>query len=216
MCCGPPTHIEPTRSSDCGTGSGSTCLLAIAIGGRRACKQWGSTRLSMNSILSHWASSARDCPALDRVWMAAVGCGVVVLEGRWAHPGWTRPTDPGTWVDLGVWAAVSVLESELDYPSRGIALVYALMRSYTRGCRLVPWEEIVDFAIDWHLSPDEQRRYAEYDIDERSSEHRLLRSACHFMQDTGVFVTSDEGLTLTPFGDVFVTAWLKYREQTSD
>ena len=160
--------------------------------------------------------NARDCPALDRVWMAAVGCGVVVLEGRWAHPGWTRPTDPGTWVDLGVWAAVSVLESELDYPSRGIALVYALMRSYTRGCALVPWEEIVDFAIDWRLTPDEQRMYAEYDVDVRSSEHRLLRSACHFMQDTGVFVTSDDGLTLTAFGDVFMTAWLGYREQTSD
>jgi hypothetical protein len=159
--------------------------------------------------------NARDCPALDRLWLAAVGCGAVLLDGRWAYPAWSRPTDPDTWVNVGVRATVSVLESELDYPSRGIGLVYALIRSYTRGCALVPWEEIVDFAIDWHRSPDERRRYAEYGVDERSSEHRLLRSACHFMQDTGVFVTNDDGLTLTPFGDVFVTAWLKYRERPS-
>jgi hypothetical protein len=104
-----------------------------------------------------------------------------VLDCKWAYLAWSRPTDPDTWVNLGVRAAVSVLESVLDYPPRGIAVVYTLMRSYTRGCARVPWEDIVDFAIDWHLTPDEQRRYAEYDVDGRSSEHRLLGSPCHLL-----------------------------------
>jgi hypothetical protein len=51
--------------------------------------------------------------------------------------------------------------------------------------------EIVDFAIDWRVPPEEQRTYAEHDIDRRSSEHRLLRTACHFMADTGVFVARE-------------------------
>jgi hypothetical protein len=156
---------------------------------------------------------ARDNQTLDRLWLAAVGCGAVLLDGKWAYPAWPHPTDPDTWVNLGVRATVSVLETLLDYPARGVALVYALMRSYTRGSALVPWEEIGDFGVDWYLTPDEQRMYAEHNVDGRSLEHRRLRSACHFMGDTGVFVTSDDGLTLTPFGDVFVTAWLKYREQ---
>jgi hypothetical protein len=159
--------------------------------------------------------NARDCPALDRLWLAAVACGAVLLDGKWAYPAWPYPTDPDTWVNLGVRATVKLLESWLDYPSRGVGLVYALMRSYTRGCALVPWEEIVDFAVDWRLTPDERRMYAESDIDSGSWEHWLLRPACHFMQDTGVFVTGDDGLTLTAFGDVFVTAWLEYREQPS-
>jgi hypothetical protein len=139
----------------------------------------------------------------------------LVLDGKWAYPAWPHPTDPDAWVNLGVWATVSVLETLLDYPSRGIALVYALMRSYTRGCELVPWEEIVDFGIDWRMPPEEQRIFAEHDLDPGSWEDRR-RPACHFMGDTGVFVTRDAGLTLTPFGDVFMTAWLKYRERQSE
>jgi hypothetical protein len=32
------------------------------------------------------------------------------------------------------------------------------------------------------------------------------------MADTGLYVETDDGISLTAAGDVFVTAWLKYME----
>jgi hypothetical protein len=157
--------------------------------------------------------TARDCEALDRLWDAATGCGAIEIRGKWAYPGQVDRSDAEAVVRLGLRSAVPVWERYLEFPIRGTSLLYALLRSYVRGCAVVPWVEAIDFGVDWSLTPDELERYLEFGVDPAQFEWGNLTSARYAMHDVGIFIATDHGLALTPFGDVFMTSWLDWRER---
>jgi hypothetical protein len=159
--------------------------------------------------------SARDCQALDRLWVAAIGCGAIRTRGKYVYPAWPDGLDDESWLGHGLRAAIAVVEDFLYLPGRGVAIVYAWLRSYVRKRAVVPWDEMLDFTIDWKYAPAARERFAEYGLMDREVEHKVLRSAVYSLKDTGIFIASDAGLALTPFGDVFVSTWLNYRSDVS-
>jgi hypothetical protein len=158
--------------------------------------------------------TARDCEALDRLWDAATGCGVIEIRGKWAYPGQVDQSDAEAVVTLALRAAVPVWERYLEFVSVRIALLYALLRSYVRGCAVIPWAEAIDFALDWNYSPDDLERNAEFGGHLARFEWSSLASARYAMSDVGIFIPTENGLALTPFGDVFMTSWLDWRQQS--
>jgi hypothetical protein len=158
--------------------------------------------------------TARDCEALDRLWVAATGCGAVQIRGKWAYPSLVDQPDAEALVTEGLRAVVPVWERHLEFPSRGIALLYALLRSYVRGCSVVPWAEAIDFAVDWSHTPDQLDRYVELGANPARFESSSLASARYAMSDAGIFIATEEGLALTPFGDIFMTSWLDWRQRS--
>jgi hypothetical protein len=131
------------------------------------------------------------------------------------YPAWPDGLDDESWLGLGLRAAIAVVEDFLYLPGRGVAIVYAWLRSYVRKRAVVPWDEMLDFTIDWKYAPAARERFAEYGLMDREVEHKVLRSAVYSLKDTGIFIASDAGLALTPFGDVFVSTWLNYRSDVS-
>lgn len=106
---------------------------------------------------THTWRSARDCPALDRLWNAALTCRVIRIEGRWGYPSWPGQLDDEGIVNLAVGAGLDLLFGYLDHnPGFGISVLgYALLRSYVRGPRPIPLDEIEEFALSWMFPPRE-------------------------------------------------------------
>jgi hypothetical protein len=167
----------------------------------------------MDAVLDTLASthtwrSARDCPALDRLWNAALTCRVIRIEGRWAYPSWPGQLDDEGIVNLAVGAGLDLLFGYLDHnPGFGISVLgYALLRSYVRGPRPIPLDEIEEFALSWMFPPRElagsdQQVYRRFI---RTSLHRAL----YFFDDLGIFSQTKDDIALTAWGDVFVSVWL--------
>jgi hypothetical protein len=152
--------------------------------------------------------SARDCEALDRLWNAALSCQVIRIEGRWAYASWPEPLDDEGTVNLGIVAGFDLLYSYLDNePYFGFPVLgYALLRSYVRRTRPVPLQEIADFAESWLFAPSERAGPDSHLYRRLLSEsvHRALFS----FGDLGIFSQRENEITLTSWGDVFVSAWL--------
>jgi hypothetical protein len=160
--------------------------------------------------LASWQNwrSARDCLALDRLWNAALTCRVIRIDGRWAYASWPERPDEEAIVRLGIDAGIDLLFSYLDDdPLFGVPLLgYALLRSYVRRPRPVPLQEIIDFAETWIWTVAERRG------PDRDFYRRLLRSALglalYRLSDLGIFLQTENEVTLNTWGDVFVSAWL--------
>ena len=160
--------------------------------------------------------SARDCRAIHRLWTAALGCEVIHLQGNWAYASWPEElTDEGI-TNLATRAGLALLFDYLDDEMFvGIpALCYALLRSYVRRPRPVPLTEIEDFALDWSLPPSDRA------LSFSQTYRRLLRSSLrrilYELGDLGIFDQMEQGITLTRWGDVFVSAWLNFELRGSE
>ena len=83
------------------------------------------------------------------------------------------------------------------------------MTSYVGGCAPVSKAELLDFYSAWiGLTLD---AFSDQDMDDffaPSVDHAIGELAEH-----GLVVEDRDSVTLTPAGDVFVTAWLRHMEQ---
>ena len=157
--------------------------------------------------LQTWRS-ARDCPALDRLWNAARACQVIKIEGRWAYASWPRKLDDEGTVNLTINAGLGLLYSFLDDdPGFGLPVLgYALLRSYVRRPRPVSLQEIEDFTVSWILPPSEPARSDGQFY--RRWIRATIRRALYSFSDLGIFSETENEIALTAFGDAFVSAWL--------
>lgn len=174
---------------------------------KRASPEDGEPVIDKLASAQNWRS-ARDCLALDRLWNAALTCRVIRIDGRWAYASWPERPDGEAIVRLGIDAGIDLLFSYLDDdPLFGVPLLgYALLRSYVRRPRPVPFQEIIDFAETWIWTAAERRG------PDRDFDRRWLRSALgvalYRLSDLGVFLQTENEVTLNAWGDVFVSAWL--------
>ncbi|CAN5462022.1 hypothetical protein BH18ACT8_BH18ACT8_07790 [soil metagenome] len=157
-----------------------------------------------------WRNAA-DCLALDRLWRGAVACGAIEIQGKWAYARFPTAPDAERWVRMGVSAVNRLLEDLCEWPGRAFGLVYGLLRSYVKHGAPVSEEEILAFVGDWEDSAAEREQYRTIGYDPTASDKSRLARACGAVADTGIMLERDDGLQLTPFGDVAVTAWLNYR-----
>jgi hypothetical protein len=167
----------------------------------------------MEAVLDTLAStqlrrSARDSLALDRLWNAALTCRVIRIQGRWAYPSWPEQLDDDGILNLAIDAGLDLLFSYLDdNPGFGLAVLgYALLRSYVRGPRPIPLDEIEEFALRWIFPPSELAR-----SDQQVYRHYIrtsMRRALYSFDDLGIFSQTGNEIVLTRWGDVFVSAWL--------
>jgi hypothetical protein len=154
--------------------------------------------------------NAGDCQALDRVWRGAVACAAVELHGKWVYRRLPQELDDEAWLALGVRSCIGLLEDWSENPYRA-GVVYGLLRSYVLRRQPVSWEEILDFVADWFESAAERRwRWGDEET-ARRLDRRTLDSGFGAIADTGLVAEDDDGMALTDFGDVVVTAWLQYR-----
>jgi hypothetical protein len=163
--------------------------------------------LDIRASSQSWRS-ARDCLALDRLWNAALTCQVIRIDGRWAYASWPEQLDDEEIVKLAIFAGFDLLYSYLDNdPYFGLpALGYALLRSYVRRPRAVPIQEIADFAESWIFAPNERAGPDSYLY--RRLLSTSVRRALFSFSDLGIFSQSENEITLTSWGDVFVSAWI--------
>jgi hypothetical protein len=141
---------------------------------------------------------------------------VIHLQGNWAYASWPEElTDEGI-TNLATRAGLALLFDYLDDEMFvGIpALCYGLLRSYVRRPRPVPLTEIEDFALDWSLPPSDRA------LSFSQTYRRLLRSSLrrilYELGDLGIFDQTEQGITLTRWGDVFVSAWLNFELRGSE
>jgi hypothetical protein len=151
--------------------------------------------------------NAGDCEALDRLWRGGVASGLITLDGSMARST-IDESDDEEWLGTGMLAVMQLLDDLRDREYAISGLAYAMLRSYTRQCALVPWEEIVDFVDYWNHSDEERSMYASRGFDPTQFRRSMADHGVAAVADTGVFDESDTGLRLTPFGDVVVSAWL--------
>ena len=125
---------------------------------KRVSPEDGEPVIDKLASAQNWRS-ARDCLALDRLWNAALTCRVIHIDGRWAYASCPERPDGEAIVRLGIDAGIDLLFSYLDDdPLYGIPLLgYALLRSYVRRPRTVPFQEIIDFAETWIWTAAERR-----------------------------------------------------------
>lgn len=163
--------------------------------------------LDTTAPLQTWRS-ARDCPALDRLWNAARACQVIKIEGRWAYASWPTKLDDEATVNLTINAGLGLLYSFLDDdPGFGLPVLgYALLRSYVRRPRPVSLQEIEDFTVSWILPPSEPARSDGQFY--RRWIRATIRRALYSFSDLGIFSETENEIALTAFGDAFVSAWL--------
>ncbi len=158
-----------------------------------------------------WRSAA-DCQELHRLWVGAVGSGLVTLEGKTATFSGERAPDAERWVEIGVRAAVAMSAPSNSY--RFSALVFAMLTSYVGRCAPVSKRSMLDFLVLWHWSPKSRREWDELDSGWQERHYEpIIEDAAGMWADTGLYAEDAETITLTPFGDVFVTAWLDYLSQ---
>jgi hypothetical protein len=157
-----------------------------------------------------WRSAA-DCEALHRVWVGAAACGLIEIVGKKARAVREPERDDERWVSMGIRSAVGVMNLVMQAPYSAAPLIFALMTSYVRGRRLVTFDEIVAFKSSWQWSVRDQAAFADDEWIAPLDRPRIA-VALGRMADTGLYVETDDGITLTAAGDVFVTAWLKYME----
>jgi hypothetical protein len=163
--------------------------------------------LDTTAPLQTWRS-ARDCPALDRLWNAARACQVIKIEGRWAYASWPKQLDDEGAVNLTANAGLGLLYSFLD-DDLGFGLPvlgYALLRSYVRRPRPISLQEIEDFTVSWILPPSEPARSNGQFY--RRWIRATMRRALYSFSDLGIFSETENEIALTAWGDVFVSAWL--------
>ncbi|HEU0288200.1 MAG TPA: hypothetical protein VFR22_14225 [Nocardioidaceae bacterium] len=154
-----------------------------------------------------WRNAA-DCEALDRLWRGALASGAIEIEGRKARSTIDDVTDDEQWLSIGVLAIVQLLEDLSDRELAMSGLAYALLRSYSRRCALVPWDEIVEFVDFWNESAAERERIAANGWDSGPFLRAMADMGIAGVADTGILEESDVGVRLTPLGDVVVSAWL--------
>ena len=109
-----------------------------------------------------WRSAA-DCEELHRLWVGAVGSGLILLEGKRASFSGEGAPDAERWVSIGVQAAVALAEAAQVNPFRFSVLLFALMESYVGRCAAVSKRSMLDFIIDWHWGESEQSEWDEID-----------------------------------------------------
>ena len=160
-----------------------------------------------------WRSAA-DCEELHRLWLGAVGSGLVLLEGKRARWGGEHDLSAARWVEIGVRAVVTMAEAQRARPFGFFALVFALMESYVGHGTPVPKESMLEFLIDWQWSPADQAEWDEWSPGWRERHYGpYVEEAAGIWSDTGLYTEDEQSISLTPFGDVFVTAWLAFLEQ---
>lgn len=156
-----------------------------------------------------WRSAA-DCDALDRLWTAALTCGLVTLAGRKVVariPG-TEPDDE-QWVQWGLAAGFGLLDRlEWTKPLIHLLVVQALMTSYVGGSSLVGWDELTAFHTHQLFGDRPERVSLPMDLLRRWTRHGVEE-----IDDTGLAVIDAAGVRLTEAGDVFVTWWLRQQER---
>jgi len=92
---------------------------------------------------------------------------------------------------------------------RFAVIVQALMTSYVGGRSPVSKADLLDFYDAWIMPPSEAwPDEARDSLFAPSVEHAIGQVA-----DTGILLEDEDSVTLTPAGDVFVTAWLRHLEQ---
>jgi hypothetical protein len=141
---------------------------------------------------------------------------VIKIKGRWAYPAWPDQLDDEGIVSLALAAGLDLLFGYVDQdPGFGSPVMgYALLRSYARRPRSVPLSEIEDFALSWELPPSE-RDSVDYQVIRRII-RRTIRRALYYLDDLGIFSETDNEITLTAWGDVFVSAWLNEELRAPD
>jgi hypothetical protein len=157
-----------------------------------------------------WRSAA-DCDELHRLWCGAVACGLVKLDGRRASLAGELPESDDDWTEVGVRAVAGLADLLREQAFSTAILTHALLESYVTGCGPVNKKGTLDFIAVWVLSASER---AEWAGDGWRGEFfgPDVEAAAWLMGDTGVYREEGDTLTLTLFGDVFVTAWLGYLE----
>jgi hypothetical protein len=155
--------------------------------------------------------TAVDCEELHRLWCGAVACGLVRLEGRRAFLTDRFPESDDDWTNVGVRAAAGLAELVRENPLATAILTHALLESYVSGCGPVAKKATVDFILTWVLSASRRAEWGDTGWREEFFGPDV-EVAAWVMGDTGIYRDEGEALALTPFGDVFVTAWLGYLE----
>ena len=87
----------------------------------------------------------------------------------------------------------------------------ALLESYVAGCAPVSKTALREFTIAWNWPASDRERWRD---EAWLEEHYVptIDAAVWTLGDTGIYREEGDTLALTPFGDVFVTAWLGYLE----
>lgn len=157
-----------------------------------------------------WRSAA-DCQELHRLWLGAVGCEAVLLDGKRAAYSGEGSPDVERTVDAGVRAVISLLDHlAASTPGGAEALVWALMRSYVgRGAR-VTREEALAWWQQWTWRPSDLEYFGD-SLDQYEAPH--VDAALGLLGDTGVYDDDGEAIALTPFGDTVVSAWLGHLQE---
>ena len=155
-----------------------------------------------------WRSAA-ECEALHRLWFGVHGAGLVEHRGRKVvAKDWVEQDDEDL-VNHWLRAVVGLFNLMESGSPRFAVIVQALMTSYVGGRSPVSKADLLDFHDAWIMPPSHRRPD---DVSDRlfapSVEHAIGQVA-----DTGLLVEDRESVTLTPAGDVFVTAWLRHLEQ---
>lgn len=161
----------------------------------------------LDSTASMPFKNARDAPALDRLWYAAVSSGLIEFRGRWATPNWPEPFDDEAALLVGIGAGFGLLK-RLMYDREWAAcpvVGYALLRTYVKWPAPVPLAEVLDFAMSWLLPPDPDHQMGEI---YRSMVFTELQLFLLEMRDLAIFDETSDGIALTMWGDLFVTSWL--------
>jgi len=157
--------------------------------------------------------SAGECDELHRLWLGAVGCGLIALEGKRAIARLEEDPTPERWIELGVRAGVATLDGHLGKRHyTPVRLVRAMLESYVNKCGPVSKAEVAEWSVRWSDWPSDIAYFTEHGMDLVERQGPSVNEAFGLLGDTGLYVESDDSLALTPAGDVFVTAWLDYME----
>ena len=157
-----------------------------------------------------WRSAA-DCEELHRLWCGAIACGLVRLEGRRAFLTDRLPESDDDWTEVAVRAAVGLADLLRENEFRTAIVTRALLDSYVDGCAPVTKAALREFTIAWNWPASDRERWGDAGWLE---DHYVptIDAAVWTLGDTGIYREAGDTLALTPFGDVFVTAWLGYLE----
>lgn len=156
--------------------------------------------------------TARDLLSLNRLWVAAAGAGWLRVSATRATVVGPAEMDDEACVAFALRAGLSILLTLLDRWSYAGGLLYLLLRSYIIGCERVSWDEVGAFLSSWGYSPQDLDELRASDYDVTGPLVAQAKDEAFTLADAGFFTLAADGLTLTPLGDVFVTAMLNMLE----
>jgi hypothetical protein len=158
--------------------------------------------------------SAGGCRALERLIWGGTASGCLVDDGRRlvGHP---PPPDLGDqgWRDLGIRAAIGVVEWIRDKEYRTAIVTQAILRSHIHGRRPVSLDEMAEFYDAWTFSPEDRASFGPDRTLSRAFSRHAVHEALGLVADLGILVMDSDSVRLTEAGDDFVWAWWDFLEQ---